>query len=69
MSAENTSNLKPLDLSNSDNRYIMTPDGKGYLWGWDGKDTITVYFKPESRRSIGENRCYKLSECYELEAQ
>ena len=35
-----------VDLTNRKVRYIITPDGKGWMFGADG-DTVTVQFPPE----------------------
>ena len=54
-----------IDMTNRKVRYIMTPDGKGWMFGADG-DTVTVQFPPEEGKKLGKNRCYQAEECDEI---
>lgn len=56
----------PLDTTNLEQRYIITPDGKGWMFGAHG-DTVTVQFPPEEGKKLGKNKCYKAEECDETD--
>lgn len=54
-----------IDMTNCERRYIITPDGKGEMFGYDGHETVTVHFAPDDK-GTGENKCYQVSECEEV---
>lgn len=54
-----------IDMTNCERRYIITPDGKGEMFGYDGHETATVHFAPDDK-GTGENKCYQVSECEEV---
>jgi hypothetical protein len=52
-----------LNLSDLEQRYIITPSGKGWMMGFDTLCTVIVHFSGEG---AGWNKGYKSSECEEL---
>ncbi len=57
---------------NTDNlaqRFVMTPDGKGWMMGYDRTSHITVHFSPVDGNRAGVNRVYAVSECEEIDEQ
>lgn len=57
-----------IDKSNPETRYVMTPDGKGYMFSADDKDlskakTVTVHF---SGKGAGKNKVYSIEEVEEI---
>ena len=52
-----------IDTTNTDQRYIITPAGRGWMIGFDRVDTVTVHF---SGTGAGWNGCYKIDECDEV---
>jgi hypothetical protein len=55
-----------IDMTNTDRRFIITPAGKAWMFGWDGETTVTVHFEPEGNNKTGANRCFEVSECEEV---
>ena len=55
--------LMSLNLTDLEQRYIITPAGKGWMMGFDMVDTVTVHF---AGTGAGWNKGYKSSECEEL---
>ena len=53
-------------MTNKECRYIMTPDGKGWMFGYDEVSTVTVNIGGEGK-SIGHNACFDVDECEEVE--
>ena len=56
-----------IDTANREQRFITTPDGKGWMFGFDEKETVTVHFQPEPGLKLGRDKCYSVSECEECE--
>ena len=52
-----------LNTSDLEQRYVITPDGKGWMIGFDRIETVTVHF---SGTGAGWNHCYKSGDCEEV---
>ena len=56
-----------LDVNNKEQRFIMTPSGRAWMFGFDGEKRITVHFEPEGMSKVGSDKSYEVSECEEAE--
>ena len=56
-----------INIADTEQRFIDTPSGRGWLMGFDGEKTVTVHFTPEEGSNVGPNKCFDVSECEEVE--
>jgi hypothetical protein len=56
-----------LDTENLEQRFVETPDGKGWMFGFDEKNRVTVHFAPAGKSKVGTDKSFDISECEEVE--